>query len=364
MTLSTGSTAITANRWALARLVLPLILVLSASCGNTGETFDESEDVGEVSEPITVGKNLIASSTAARETSVAVDQVTGKAVIAHINSSGVGSPNAWASSSNWNLASGVWASHNAADVGQWPTILASDGTPFGGYFGDPIVLALGGDKFIYISLMKSANHVDPWDVVAAVSTDGGLTFTNTKLISDANTSNADQPVAAYDAATGDIWVWWRRPVQGESYLRKIKVNAGAITYLTNPIKVVGFNLPVTDIQNANIAYGTVGTISQKVYLVYATAAAKEVSTCPNIPANQTTTYWLSWVADPATQLWQTSMIGQADTAWPFCVGPGRVSNVYGVNRTRPQFVFGTNACFVTLTRHVGTPPNDSSVVEV
>jgi hypothetical protein len=176
-------------------------------------------------------------------------------------------------------------------------------------------------------------------VAIAISTDGGVHFGNAHLVSDpADGAKVDEPVAAVNPRTHEMWVAWTQKTPYRLMIRKLHYDpSGALTFDTPPTEIKG--LPgldeITIAVNATIA---AGMFHGQKHVALAYADRYEKTSC----TTQSLDYYVADSIDDGRS-WQTAHIAH-DDAWPACVTDAQI-----YNRNRPALAIA-NSFVVAMTQ--------------
>ena len=332
-------------------LILALVGLFTMACSG----IPEEEHISGSEQAITVGaSHPVGSGVGFSETSVvsvADDALPAKhSVVVGMNTSAGGSGVAWAQSGNSGL---TWVKHKQTDTGfTWgiPPEAPSKGGTFAGWCCDTTAVQAGPTKMVAMVAISFSSQPGPpatqgTDVTIVLSQDSGAHFGTAHIITTPSSGvDIDQPVAAYNVATNKIWVWWRQPPSGVSWVRAMHyTTAGALVFDTPPVQVNG--LAFSNISNANIGVGMDGAGVETVFLAY--PSVFDSNGCPQPLPTEAVTWSLSWSKNNGAT-WSNETIA-TDNSWPFCVTSGPVPG-NNQNRNRPEFAFDTSTktCFVAF----------------
>jgi len=270
---------------------------------------------------------------------------------------------------------------------KWPTPSGFSG--HGGflrYDSDPTVVAPGGAAFnpaivAYAGIFKAADYTA--HIAVATSTDGGETFTHSTWISTGASDGCldDQPWAAADPTSGDVWVWWRKVcslTNQTSWLCQTNIDSSGNITAQQPIDIsasitekgAGFppgmrgQIVRTGFSGA-VSVGIIprmGDIAQTIYLAfpdkYVAPNGYDCAFSPP-PTSDSVTWRLAWSQTPAggQDAWFTNTL-TTDAACPYCV----TNKADGQNRARSEIVYvpGEAVMLTTVPRSVTS--NESGAV--
>jgi hypothetical protein len=245
------------------------------------------------------------------------------------NPVGLGASPAWSVSTDLG---GSWTRQKESDPGfAFGAPAEVDPASFGGWGPDPTVVWTGQPN--QVAFVGLANGLD---VGIAVSTDGGKHFGRAHIVNDAESGGADEPTAALEPNTKDLWVFWRSLHAQNAWVRRARFDAQGNLQFTSAVIAIRSN-PVP-VYPAAIAAGTFHGAS---HVAIAYPDVDDSGTCLPSPASgqsffnpEPVNYYVAFSPDGGTS-WSTIKVAH-DDAWPRCVtGSNLISGHNRYNRNRP-----------------------------
>lgn len=234
-----------------------------------------------------------------------------------------------------------WQTHWATQAGfVWPGIpMSTPGNTFSKYFSDPWASGTGTVNQAVIVAVANGTVPGNLDVGLVTSVDGGNSFTQSALISDAAGTEAhlgvDGPVVATNGA-GRVYVWWFDSTSSANHqwLRPVDINAAGV-----PTPQTALNL--TTIMGANTDQATIavhgnGAVDD-IFLVWSNVFEPQSWAC-GTPAEQGKTEVRSWylsVSHNSGASFQPKRLIWTDRKFAHCL----TDQSNGSNRTRPSVAY-------------------------
>ncbi|HTC68975.1 MAG TPA: hypothetical protein VK662_05345 [Acidothermaceae bacterium] len=260
----------------------------------------------------------------------------------------------WGVSTNLGTSYVAHQSDDTNPTYAWPTsITFPDNSTLSGYISDPTVVATGHLNQVAFTTIALTNANDTY-VVLVLSTDGGHTFAKTLVVSDSYGSKVDQPIAAADTTTGDVYVSWRNNFTN-TLVRRVHINGSGNFYpAPDPIQDISNNFAVDTSNYGNMAMAVQGGVRRSdgtytnVYFAYPNRYGdvaldfNNISDCSQVSNiwdfSIDTIWYLTTASVSSTGGWTWGSSNQIyeDGNFPDCTMPYQIQSG---NRNRPQIAY-------------------------